>query len=311
LKVVAIVAVVVAVAAAVGLTVWFRGRQAPAQAALYSPPALGAEPAGAVVLAGESGELAVALAAKPGRGRLLLVATALGQDGTGAGGLDVRLSVRGAHGRPVELAATPGPLGTYAAKTTSVSRPTRVAVVIRGKGAASAPLVFELPSTWPAQGAAAIVTRAEQAYRRLKTLVVHEHLASDPIHRVSSVYREVAPDSLEVTSSNGAQSIIVGSKRWDRVGTEPWQSSTLTPFPAIRPFWVGLVEDAALLGTATVQGRPAWVVSFAAPQMPAFFTVWIDRGNYRTLRLRMTTAAHFMRHEYGPFDAPLTITPPH
>jgi len=24
----------------------------------------------------------------------------------------------------------------------------------------------------------------------------------------------------------------------------------------------------------------------------------------------MTAAAHFMRHDYGPFDAPLTITPP-
>lgn len=164
--------------------------------------------------------------------------------------------------------------------------------------------------TWLAPKAAAIVARAEQVYGQLKTLVVHENLASDPIHRVASVYREVAPNSLEVTSSNGAQAIIVGSKRWDRVGSEPWQSSSLTPFPAIRPFWVGLVQDAALLGTATVTGRPTWIVSFAAPQMPAFFTVWIDRENYRTLRLRMTTAAHFMRHEYGPFDAPLTITSP-
>jgi hypothetical protein len=312
LKVVAVgLGVVVVSVAAIGLVVALRGRSGSAPTPLFSPPVLGAQPPGAVVLAGESRELAVALAVQPTeRRKLLLVATALGQDGAGAGGLGVTFVVRGVRGPPVVLDATPGPLGTYAAKTSAVTRPAHVSIRIRGRGAGSTPLAFGLPATWPAPPAATIVARAQRAYKRIRTLVVHESLASDPIHRVDSVYREIAPNTLEATSSNGARAIIVGSRRWDRVGSEPWQSSTLTPFPAIRPFWVGLVQDASLLGTATVRSRAAWVVSFAAPQMPAFFTVWIDRRNDRTLRLRMTTAAHFMRHEYGPFDTPLTVTPP-
>jgi len=65
-----------------------------------------------------------------------------------------------------------------------------------------------------------------------------------------------------------------------------------------------------LLGSDTVAGRAAWVLSFVTPQVPAWFTVWIDKQTHRTLELRMTAAAHFSQHRYGPFNAPLTISPP-
>jgi hypothetical protein len=53
-----------------------------------------------------------------------------------------------------------------------------------------------------------------------------------------------------------------------------------------------------------------WVVSFANPSTPAWFTAWIDRSTYRPLRLRMTAAAHFMTHDYVAFNRPLRISPP-
>ena len=59
-------------------------------------------------------------------------------------------------------------------------------------------------------------------------------------------------------------------------------------------------------GTRAVGGRPAWVVSFANPTTPAWFTAVIDRATYRPLRLHMTAAAHFMTHRYLEFDRPLT-----
>ena len=61
-----------------------------------------------------------------------------------------------------------------------------------------------------------------------------------------------------------------------------------------------------------IQGadKPVWVVSFANPTTPAWFTAWIDRATYRPLRLHMTAAAHFMTHRYVAFDRPLKITPP-
>jgi hypothetical protein len=68
--------------------------------------------------------------------------------------------------------------------------------------------------------------------------------------------------------------------------------------------------DAHTIGTARVAGRPAWIVTFANPTTPAWFTAWIDRRSYRTLQMRMTASAHFMFHRYESFDRPLRIVPP-
>lgn len=61
---------------------------------------------------------------------------------------------------------------------------------------------------------------------------------------------------------------------------------------------------------ARVDGRPVWVVSFLDATTPAWFTVWIDRSTYRTLRLEMIATAHFMHDRDGPCDAPLRVEPP-
>ena len=36
------------------------------------------------------------------------------------------------------------------------------------------------------------------------------------------------------------------------------------------------VTDASLVGNAAIRGRSTWMVSFADPQIPAFFTVWVS-----------------------------------
>ncbi|HET7758645.1 MAG TPA: hypothetical protein VFK62_01885, partial [Gaiellaceae bacterium] len=83
--------------------------------------------------------------------------------------------------------------------------------------------------------------------------------------------------------------------------------------PALRvpqPAWGSVATNAHVLGEGSVHGRPVWIVSFANPTTPAWFTVWIDKRTYRPLQLRMTAAAHFMFHRYLAFNQPLTITPP-
>jgi hypothetical protein len=67
---------------------------------------------------------------------------------------------------------------------------------------------------------------------------------------------------------------------------------------------------ARLLGSEAIRGRPAWRVSFANPQIPAFFDGWIDKATGRALALDMTASAHFMHHDYLRFNAPLAIRPP-
>jgi hypothetical protein len=70
------------------------------------------------------------------------------------------------------------------------------------------------------------------------------------------------------------------------------------------------VTNARVLGSGRVGDRPVWIVSFAMPSVPAWFTAWIERRNYRTLRLRMTAPAHFMAHRYLAFDRQVRIVPP-
>jgi hypothetical protein len=53
-----------------------------------------------------------------------------------------------------------------------------------------------------------------------------------------------------------------------------------------------------------------WVVSFLDPSTPSWFTAWIDRESYRTLRLDMVATAHFMHDRAGPFNAPVRVEPP-
>ena len=303
-----LLAVVAALAGAIAVGVWVTTRPAGAASA-FTPAVLGDEPTGSVVQAREDRELAVALAVRPTASRLLLVATVLGQDGNGAAGLDVSFRVHMVAGE-TSLQARSGSPGYYEAETTSSGRPTAVDVTVTGRGAGAAPLRFTLPATWPPRPADAIVRTADRAYEQLHTLATRERLASSPGHAVKTRYVAVAPDRLRITSDNGTKAVVVGSRRWDRVGSGPWQSSTQQAFPAIAPFWVGSIENAMLLGTATVGGRPASIVSFAAPQMPAFFTAWIDKVTGRMLELRMTAAAHFMHHLYGPFDAPQRIRAP-
>ncbi len=65
-----------------------------------------------------------------------------------------------------------------------------------------------------------------------------------------------------------------------------------------------------MLRLTRLDGDPVWVVSFLDPATPAWFTLWVDRRTYQTLRLEMIATAHFMRNRMGSFDAPITVESP-
>jgi hypothetical protein len=276
----------------------------------FAPPILGGQPAGAVVQGAQDKDLAVGLAVKPGS-PLTLVATVLGQDGTGTDGLDVNFGLTtrtGATGTGTGRNCGPG---CYETTINTTGPPRSATVTVNGPGASGRPLTFAMPAQWPPVPAAQTVLETEAAYRKLTSLVTHERLASDPTHVANTVYEAVAPDRLRIKTTSGHDTIVIGKTRWDRQPDGKWaktlQSATS---PSITPYWGGTLEDVMLLGTTRIAGRPAWIVSFAAPQFPAFFTVWIDRKTHRALKLHMTASAHFMQHAYGPFNTPIKITPP-
>jgi hypothetical protein len=250
-------------------------------------------PHGAVVLAREAGNRAVALAV--GRGRL--TATVLAGSGEPDTGLPVSFRL---GGRTVTASSCGN--GCYTAAAPAARR----VDVLLGSGA---PVSFDVPvQPRPAE---AIVRRASRVWRNLSSLVYVESLRSSPKVGLVSTWRMQAPDRMSFTIRNGASAVVVGNRRWDRPKpSAKWVESETPTLHLPVPTWGNPTVNAHVLGTATVAGRPVWVVSFVNPSVPAWFTAWIDRTNYRTLRLRMTAASHFMFHRYVEFDRPLKIVPP-
>jgi hypothetical protein len=265
-------------------------------AGVQAPPA---PPRGAVVLAGEAGDRAVALAVGRGR-RPRLTATVLA--GTGGGDSGLRVSFR-LGGETVR--AMPCGDGCYAALAPAGASTRRVDVLLPKREVA-----FRLPAS--VSPGAAIVGRASRVFRGLRSLVYVETLRSGPTGGITTTWRLAAPNRVEYQIHGGASAIVVGTRRWDR-GDPSARWTQSQQLPALRvpePSWGSVTTNAYLLGTGRVRGHRVWIVSFANPTVPAWFTAWIDRGSYRTLQLRMTAAAHFMFHRYLEFDRPLRIAPP-
>jgi hypothetical protein len=287
------------VVGAVVLTLFDSGHGSLVQAPAVKPAAVAPpSPAGALVLAQEAGSRAVALAVGQGA-RPRLTATVLGSSGDPASGLALSFRV-GA----VPLAARSCGPGCYAASAPR-SAIRRVQVVLPGGG-----VTFRIPAA--PQPAAAIVARAARVFRGLRSLVYVESLRSSPKPGLLTTWRVKAPNEVTYDIRRGASAVIIGRTRWDRDSPgAAWRRSQQIPALDVpQPTWGDVATNAHVLGTGRVDGRPVWIVSFANPTTPAWFTASIDRRTYRTLRLRMTAAAHFMRHRYVAFDRPVTIRPP-
>jgi hypothetical protein len=275
-----------------------------------APPAPAAEasfpspPANALVLGQEDRDLAVGLAVARRGARLALQTSIVGQESP-AEGLDVAFRLPGRA--PVTAQACGA--GCYRAEVSAAPAPRAVRVTILGAGRPGSSVSFALPASVIGLPAAALVSRAERAWRRLHTLVVQDHLASGPGNEITTLWHFAAPDRQTYAIRNGPQAVVIGSRRWDKLPGHGWQESQQDPIPTPVPLWEA-VSNARVLRTATLRGRPVWQLSFFDPQIRAWFTIWVDRETARTLELRMTAQAHFMHQVYGPFDRPLRIHPP-
>jgi copper transport protein len=257
--------------------------------AVVAPAPPHAPPRGALVLAQEDDDIAIALAASP-RGRNIGVqVTALGPEGKGVDDLDVKIA--GASTRRC------GP-GCYAATIPLPAAPRRVPVRVGGRT-----LVFTLPAGWPAPAAGALVDRIDRVFRGLRTVVIHEHLASSAKNAITTTYRVEAPNRFSYRIVNGPEAVVIGKTRWDRLPHGRWQRSEQEPIRQPEPFWGSDPMRNARLLTANR-------ASFYDPKLSAWFELTFDPKTGRLLALRMTATAHFMRHRYSDFNAPLKIVPP-
>jgi copper transport protein len=273
------------------------GRQlarAIARPAAPAPRSVRPPPAGATVLAHEVGGLAVGLAILPDR---RVEATVLGPSGGGVDGLSV--AFRAAGRRTLSLACGPG---CYRSRDPVAGN--RVTVALGGPQAVS----FPLPArTQPASG---LVRRARKAFTSLRTVVIHERLASSPREQVLTTWRIAAPNRLTYETNVGASAVVIGARRWDRTRGSPWQASPQTPLQLPGAWWSPRWLDAKTIGWRRVRGQRVRVVSFYDPKLPAWFEVAVELRTALPLELTMTAAAHFMHHRYTDFNRPLRIVAP-
>jgi len=270
------------------------GRQLVHAVARPQPPRpIAAPPPGATVLGGESGDRAVGLAILLG-GRLQ--ATVLGPDDNGVDGLSVAFR---AGGRTV--GATPCGPGCYRAQD-RIQAP-HVTVLV-----GSGPVAFAIPPR--TEPASKLVAGARRAYAGLRSLVIHERLASSPRDKLTTTWRIVAPDRLTYVTSAGSRAIVIGARRWDADGKGPLVRSAQTPLELPGAQWGPRWLNARALGWTRVGDRRARLVSFFDPRLPAWFELAVDPRTHRPLELNMTAAAHFMHHRYTNFNQRMRIAAP-
>jgi copper transport protein len=236
-----------------------------------------------MVQAGESGDLAVALAVRPAGAELV----ALDPDSRRVGGLTVTIA---------GVAATSCGSGCYSASGSFIGA---VPVSVDGRK-----LFFRFPAR--ARPAGALVARATTAFRSLRSVDFVERLASSPRDKVVAEFTLERPDRLEYRIRGGADGIIIGSRRWDRARGGQWVPSPQDPGSQPEPIWAGHVQNAYLLETTPT----TYVVSFLKPTGPAWFTLRLDRRTLLPRSLRMTAPAHFMTHSYTRFNAAPKIRAP-
>jgi len=266
---------------AVGVLTELRPGIATARVAKTVAPLQAAQPAtlpprDAAVDAHELGELAVALARVPGSATV----TILGPDGTGASGRTVEVDGR----RATECGS-----GCYRAP----AGPGPVRVSVDGRST-----TFAFPARAP--DATAVLKRITRAYRKSRTIVFDERLASNPRNAIVTRFTAVAPNRLSYHTRGGPSAIIVGGRRWDRdTPGGHYIESAQTPLDVTQPYWnkvTNVHEIAPGVVTFLDRATPAWFRMTVTGPLPA--------------RVHMTAAAHFMTDTYVGFDDPVTVSPP-
>jgi copper transport protein len=281
------VTLLVGVVAAVGVLTALRPAGQAAVAAATAAPGEPAPPptppAGALQLGRQDRDLAVGLSAT----REALTITLLSQDGTGPdGGASVAVD-----GRDVETASC-GPGCLRAAPMT------RGTVVVSPAG--RPPVSFSLS---PALDADGLLRRSERAFLALRTVTIHESLASGPGQEARSIQHMVAPNRFTYELTDGTAGVVIGGRRWDRIGHGRWrETAEPSPLRMPVPLWTSARRDARLVGPHRI--------AFLDPSVPAWFDVRLDPRTALPTHVRMVAAAHFMTDRYSRFDRPVRISPP-
>jgi putative copper export protein len=191
----------------------------------------------------------------------------------------------------------------YAAHVPRGSRPLPVQVRLPGKPPVTA--IVRLPPFDAPEGTR-LLRRSTANFRGLRSVRALNVLESEPGHAVTTNFTIQAPDRLAFSVRGGASARIIGTRRWDKRPGSGWVRSETPRSKVPDPFWAPGAEAVYVAGG----DRTTTQLTLVLPGGPTFFRLWVDRDTDQVLRLRMITAAHFMRErEYDQNRAP-PVEPP-
>jgi hypothetical protein len=258
-------------------------RTLPAVAALGEAPV--APPRGAFVEARRAGRLVVGFAL---RGRVATV-TLIDPSGKAPVGVDVAID---------------GPPGRDCGPGCFRSRVSGRAVVVRVDRTS---LRFEAPAR--PRAAAGLLRRAGQVFERLRTVVVDERVATFPSGRQRShiVYRAPDRSSTLVVGGSDAESIgkhtiVIGTRRWERVRGGRWAVSVQPEARVPRMPWSADTRNAHFDGSREI--------TFFDPRSSAWFRLVLDVRTARPRRLVMIAPGRVVSDRFTQVGGSIRISAP-
>lgn len=302
----------IAVLAVVGILTALPPASATATGGATSGDTTSAALPGGVTLAGSAGPFLVNLTIGPtGNGPAVIAATLRDPQGNpvenaavtlratppgGGARVDAVLDVRG--GRYTGLIDL-GLVGAWKLETL---------VTPAGGTPASTTFALQLPSG----GATTLLAGADAAMNRLTSLRERQSIGAGDVS-VTTDYEWSAPDKLRLRADVGSETIVVGTRRFDRTGNGPWIESVWPDAGGYR--WPSFTQaktaaEVTLLGREEIDGVSCWVVAFLDTTSDARTTVWIGVDDNLIRQQRMFAVGHYMNSRFTDFNSPIAIAAP-
>jgi hypothetical protein len=265
-----------------------------------------------VTLAGNAGSLLVNLTIGPtGNGPAVVAVTLRDPQGTTVENAAVRLRATPPGGAaPVEIA-----LDTRGGRYTGLmdlgaAGAWKLEALVTPSGGMPATATFALQL--PTGGAATLLAGADAAMNRLTSLRERQSIGSGgPV--VTTEYEWSAPDKTRLKSDTGNETLVVGTRRFDRTNGGQWIESAW-PYPEGYRWpdyaFAKTAAEVTLLGQEAVDGINCWVITFLDTTADARITLWIGVDDNLIHQQRMFAVGHYMQSRFSDFNVPIEIAVP-
>src|SRR5712691_6024065 len=224
-----------------------------------------------------------------------------------------RVSLRrgSAQAATVELTANTGPGNMVISEADSYELLVDVAPV------GQAPGEVRFPVTLPARETGRdLLVRVDAAMNQLQSLRESQALTSGGFVYVFS-FDYQAPDRTHYTfigpEGVGHETLLIGTRRFDRDGPTPWSESDLgIPVAAPSFAYSAAAHRLRQIGSESAAGRDTLVLALidGAPPYERYYRLWVDVTSLQVQRYTMMASGHYMGGSYRDFNAPIQIAPP-